>query len=38
VTGGVWSGLQYAIAHPDAGDCFPEDLPSDFVVKAAFPW
>lgn len=38
VTGGVWTALQYVIQHPNAGDCFPEDVPTDFVMRWAFPW
>ena len=38
VTGGLWSAFQYVLQHPDKGDCFPEDVPTPFVVKHAFPW
>lgn len=38
VTGGVWAALQFILAHPGAGDCFPEDLPTQFVIERAFPW
>ena len=38
VTGGLFSALQYVIAHPESGDCFPEDVPTEFVYSRAFPW
>ena len=38
VTGGLFSALQYVLAHPEAGDCFPEDVPTEFVYSRAFPW
>lgn len=38
VTGGLWTALQYLLQHPDGGDCFAEDIPTDFVVANAFPW
>ena len=38
VTGGVWTALQYVMRHPGTGDCFPEDVPTDFVMRTAFPW
>lgn len=38
VVGGVWAALQYILEHPNAGDNFPEGLPTPFVVKRAFPW
>lgn len=38
VTGGLWSALCYIMEHPDAGDCFPEMVPTPFVVSHAFPW
>jgi hypothetical protein len=38
VCGGVWSALQYILEFPSAGDCFPEDVPSPFVMTRAFPW
>lgn len=38
VMAGVWTSLQYIISHPQRGDCFPEDLPTDFVISTAFPW
>jgi hypothetical protein len=38
VTGGVWAALQFILECPNAGDCFPEEVPTPFVVKAAFPW
>ena len=38
VTGGLWSALCYILEHPDAGDCFPEMVPTPFVVSRAFPW
>lgn len=36
--GGIWAGLKYIVTHPDAGDHFSEDLPTDFVLAHAFPW
>lgn len=38
VTGGLWSALQYVLQHPNGGDCFPEDVPTPFVMGHAFPW
>jgi homospermidine synthase len=38
VTGGVWVSLQYILKFPNSGDCFPEDVPSDFVMENAFPY
>ena len=38
VTGGVWTALQYILDHPNEGDCFPEDVPTEFVIERAFPW
>eukprot|EP00667_Euglena_gracilis_P005281 EG_transcript_5317 len=38
VAAGVWTGLQYIQHRPAAGDCFPEDVPTDFVLRHAFPW
>jgi homospermidine synthase len=38
VTGGVWSALQFILQHPNEGDCFPEDVPTKFVMERAFPW
>ena len=38
VTGGLWSALQFILAHPNEGDCFPEDVPTPFVMERAFPW
>jgi hypothetical protein len=38
VTGGVWAALQFILQFPDAGDCFPEEVPTPFVVANAFPW
>lgn len=38
VTGGLFSALQFVLQHPNSGDCFPEDVPTPFVVKHAFPW
>ena len=38
VAGGVWAAFQFILQHPDSGDCFPEDVPTPFVVEHAFPW
>jgi len=38
VMGGIWAGLKYIVTHPDAGDHFSEDLPTDFVLGHAFPF
>lgn len=38
VMGGVWTALQFIIQHPQAGECFPEEIPTDFVIEKAFPW
>jgi len=38
VVGGVWSALQYVLRFPDAGDNFPEGLPTPFIMANAFPW
>lgn len=38
VTGGVWAALQFILQSPDSGDCFPEEVPTPFVVANAFPW
>jgi len=38
VVGGVWAALQYVLQHPDAGDNFPEGLPTPFIMANAFPW
>ena len=38
VTGGVWAALQFILQSPDSGDCFPEEVPTEFVVANAFPW
>lgn len=38
VTGGVWAALQFILQCPDSGDCFPEEVPTPFVVANAFPW
>jgi len=38
VTGGVWAALQFIMQFPDSGDCFPEEVPTPFVVANAFPW
>jgi hypothetical protein len=38
VTGGLWAALSYILEHPDAGDAFPEMVPTPFVMSRAFPW
>jgi homospermidine synthase len=38
VAAGVWTALRYILANPDIGDCFSEDLPSDFVFDTCMPW
>jgi homospermidine synthase len=38
VTGGLWTAVQFILQHPKVGDCFAEDVPTDFVVNTAFPW
>jgi len=38
VTGGVWAALQFILQEPNSGDCFPEEVPTPFVVANAFPW
>ena len=38
VVGGVWAALQFILQCPDSGDCFPEEVPTPFVVANAFPW
>ena len=38
VTGGCWAALQFILQHPNEGDCFPEDVPTPFVMERAFPW
>ena len=34
----MWAAFQFILQHPAAGDCFPEDVPTPFVVQYAFPW
>jgi hypothetical protein len=38
VVGGVWAALQFILQKPNSGDCFPEEVPTPFVVANAFPW
>jgi hypothetical protein len=38
VVGGVWAALQFILQKPSSGDCFPEEVPTPFVVANAFPW
>ncbi|GMH54663.1 hypothetical protein TL16_g01719 [Triparma laevis f. inornata] len=37
VCGGVWSCLRFIVDQPLAGDCFPEDVPTPFVMAHALP-
>jgi len=37
VCGGVWSCLRFIVDQPLAGDCFPEDVPTPFVMATALP-
>lgn len=38
VVGGVWAAIQFILKNPDAGDCYPEDVPTEFVMEHAFPY
>ena len=34
----MWAAFQFIVQQPNSGDCFPEDVPTPFVVAHAFPW